>query len=119
MPRNPRRHGYDDWPVMRDTRSEGGIEKEIDAKDSDGNGDDEASDGNQFRPEGLKTGEGRSCCTGLRRGKGQGAGAEREVPKEEGEENLVVRRGEKTRDVNRQNKKKNHDAEQSRSQAPL
>ena len=51
--------------------------------------------------------------------KGQGAGAEREVPKEEGEENLVVRRGEKTWDVNRQNKKKNHDAEQSRSQAPL
>ena len=93
---------------MRNTRSEGGVEKVIGAEDGDGNGDDEASDGNQFRPEGLKTGEGRSCCTGLRRG--QGAGAEREVPKEEGREDLACESSEQ---------KENHETEQSRSQAPL
>jgi hypothetical protein len=82
---------------MRNTRSEGGVEKVIGAEDGDGNGDDEASDGNQFRPEGLKTGEGAPVVPVC-------GGAKAKAPA------LSVRslrrRGEKTWHVNRQNKKK-------------
>jgi hypothetical protein len=43
---NPCRHGYDDRPFLRKSRSEAGVEKMIDTKDGNGNGNDKAGNRN-------------------------------------------------------------------------
>jgi hypothetical protein len=43
---NPCRHGYDDRTFLRKSRSEAGVEKMIDTKDGNGNGNDKTGNRN-------------------------------------------------------------------------